>query len=100
MLISAKSQQIRAVLYSFDYNHHILCRRRRRRRRRGRRDAFHAVIDRKTDGRTDERRVEWKEGEREGKSRKKQEEARLISLHIPATDTYRAFETDWMRVGC
>ena len=44
----------------------------------------------------DERRVEWKEGEREGKSQKKQEEARLISLHIPATDTYRVFETDWM----
>ena len=44
-----------------------------RRCRRGRRDAFHAVIDRKTDGRR------LKEG---GKSQEKQEEARLISLHI------------------
>ena len=26
LLIPAKSQQIRAVLYSFDYNRHILCR--------------------------------------------------------------------------
>ena len=29
LLIPAKSQQIRAVLYSFDYNRHILCRTRR-----------------------------------------------------------------------
>ena len=50
-----------------------------RRCRRGRRDAFHAVIDRKTDGRTATRM----ERERaRGKSQEKQEEARLISLHI------------------
>ena len=44
-------------------------------RRRGRRDAFHAVIDRKTDG----RKVEWREGGKEGKSQEKQEEARSDS---------------------